>query len=686
MDDMEKDLQEFDLDDILKEFGDSPEPEEETAPSQELVTEEGEDLTAPEEAMEEVLMAEEEAELPDGQEEAGEEVSLDETLRFAPGTARSAAPDESAMEEDTQDLDALLAQALEEPEEAQPQEQAPEQEAKILYNPRTRLRELKKKLVAGPERRYYELSEKGVGRLQMAILVNVIIVALCALTTWLYATGKIPENRLRLTIFSQVLAMLVSAFLGCNQILDGLGDLFTGKFNINSLLAFSFAGCCVDAFFCLNELRVPCCAAFSLEITLALQARYHRYNTELAQMDTLRKAVRLNALVRTEDFLDGKPGLLRRDGEVEDFMDTYTRRSGPEKVQSVYSLIALVLCFVIAMFSGMTHGVSMGVQIFSTALLVAVPAGFFIAVTRPMAVLEKRLHMVGTVLCGWQGVKALSKKAAFPIQDSDLFPQGSNKLNGVKFYSDRNSDEVVAYSASLIFAAGGSLTTVFQQLLSSRGAKALPVTNFQDYGTGGVGGEIGGEPVLMGSVDFLRGMGIQIPEGSMVNQAVYCAIDGKLCAVYAISYAKMRSATAGLVTLCGTRKVKPVLLCDDFMLTESFLMTKFEVKTRRLTFLHKEQRQALQEKQPSPKAPALALATREDLISYAYAVTGSQALVTSTRLGTAIGLIGGILGLLTMAALGILGNTELLTPLNVLLYQIIWLIPGWLITEWTRAV
>ena len=35
----------------------------------------------------------------------------------------------------------------------------------------------------------------------------------------------------------------------------------------------------------------------------------------------------------------------------------------------------------------------------SAALLVAMPASFFIALSRPMAILERRLHMVGTVIC-----------------------------------------------------------------------------------------------------------------------------------------------------------------------------------------------------------------------------------------------------------------------------------------------
>jgi hypothetical protein len=62
----------------------------------------------------------------------------------------------------------------------------------------------------------------------------------------------------------------------------------------------------------------------------------------------------------------------------------------------------------------MLHSISLAVQIFATSLLVSVPCTFFIALSRPTAILEKRLHMVGTVICGWQGVKGLSTGAAFP--------------------------------------------------------------------------------------------------------------------------------------------------------------------------------------------------------------------------------------------------------------------------------
>ena len=36
--------------------------------------------------------------------------------------------------------------------------------------------------------------------------------------------------------------------------------------------------------------------------------------------------------------------------------------------------------------------------------------------------------------------------------------------------------------------------------------------------------------------------------------------------------------------------------------------------------------------------------------------------------------------------LAILGRVDLLTPINILLYQLVWIIPGFIVTMWTRAI
>ncbi len=556
----------------------------------------------------------------------------------------------------------------------------------IISHPKSRLRELKKKLVAGPEKRYYALTELGLGKLQLAIFVSLLVALLSAGATALYTFNMIGESRIRLLIFGQFLTLLLSGLLGSYLLMEGFSDIFRLRFSLNSLLIFSLAACLVDGILCLKDLRVPCCAVFSLHMTMALWRAYEKRNTEMGQMDTMRKATRLDSVVAEPDYYEGKPGFLRGEGQVEDFMDTYDAVSGPEKVLSIYALVALLVSMGIGITAGVLHSLELGIQAFSAALLVAVPASGYITLSRPMAILERRLHRLGAVLCGWQGVKGLSQKGVFPLNDTDLFPAGSAKMNGVKFYGSRDPDTVVAYGTALITACGGGMAPLFTALLDSRSGYHYSARDLRSYPAGGVGGQVNGEGVLVGSLQFMQDMGVEMPTGTKVNQAVYVAIDGQLGGVFAITYGKIKATAAAMTTLCSYRRLNPVLTTSDFVLTERFIRSRFGVNTRRIVFPERPIRLELAEKQIGEGAVALALTTQEGLPGPAFVVTGARALRSASRWGVAIHMLGGILGLVMLLLLAILGAQELLTPGNVLLYQLIWLIPGFLITEWTRSV
>ncbi len=683
MNEKEQELTGLDLEDILKEFGGAGE----TAAEPEAI--------APQEApAEEEKSAEEPAE-DDVRAEAhtvsSDTIRLDDLSQVAEAVAaKEAKATSETIRLDSAMIEELAAEAKEEREDEEQEEPETEEEISppppIVFDPRARLRELKRKLVAGPERRYYELAEIGVGKLQVAMFLCLVVIAVSAGSGVMYSLDLIPENRMRLMVFGQVLAMLLGALLGSYQMLDGLADLFRGKFTANTLLALTFFACCADSLFCLQEQRVPICAAFTLEVMMSLWGTYHRRTTEMGMMDTMRKAIRLKSMVKCPDYYEGKSAVLQGEGEVEDFMDTYQETTGPERAQGIYAFAVLLISIAIAVAAGILHSVSLGVQILSTTLLVAMPASFFIALTRPMAVLERKLHAVGTVLCGWKGVRGLSGKCMYPLNDSDLFPTGSVKMNGVKFYGDRNPETIIAYAAALMRANGGSLAPIFEQLLTSRNGIRYSAENLQFYGNGGIGGEINGDPVLMGTLDFLKEMGVEIPDGTMVKQAVYVSVDGDLSGLFAITYNREKHVAAGMSTLCSSRRIRPVIIAKDFVLTASFLKDTFGLRPRRTVFPSRSESMQLESKQADPNAPALALTTQDGLASVAYAITGSNALRTACRLGVVIHMIGGILGMLIMAALAVLGTANLLTPIHVLLYQLVWLIPGYIVTMWTRAI
>ena len=666
---------ELNLEDIMKEF--SPDPESyEKKPEAELPA------------------AEEEGEpIPDAVFPKAEKSAPEDTIRL--DAIRKAVEQAMPVSDDTKAFPAIRIEEepAEEPEQVTSEDEPDYDETVQAYNtPRpillrskSRLKELRSKLVSGPERRYYELTEIGVGKLQAAIAVNLLIVLLTAAALLLFSWGIIPEARLRSMVFIQFLAMLMSALLGCYRMIDGVTDLFHLRFTPNTLLVATFVACCVDGVLCLQQLRISCCAAFSLEMTMALWAEYHRRSTEMGQMDTLRRATDLEGLAQVEDDYEGMPGFRICQGEVEHFMEEYRQPTTPDKMLNWFSLAVLMVSLVIGLLGGFLHGLRVGVQVCTTSLLVGMPASALVATSRPMAVLEKRLHRLGAVLCGWQGIKAACTGAAVPLNDKDLFPAGAVKLNGVKFYGDRNPDLVVSYATALICANGGTLESIFTQLRESRGGLIYTVENLNHY-QGGIGGEICDDAVLVGTMEFMTDMGVDMGSGTHVSQAIYIAIDGELAGVFAVTYGKAKSSVAGVRTLCGNRGLYPVITASDFMLTESFIRSRFSVNTRKMSFPDRKTREQVESLEVDPEAPVVALTTKPGLAAKAYSITGARALKKAMKVGVIVHMAAGILGLAIMAAMTYQGELQLLNPLNVLLYQLIWMVPGLLFTEWTRTI
>lgn len=704
--DEKKQNQSFSLEDILKEFGSDPvqpEPEAEESPEMPEAPKEEETPAPTEESpagsAESLSDTRPIPQIP--QEKPASPVTGDTIVvsRTTGDTIRMDAiktSDSDETEEPEQPEQTRRFEPVQEPEKPEPfsEQWEPEYEQPmgeyvppepIVFRPRSRLRELKRKLIAGPERRYYELSEQGVGKVQIAMILSLLVVLLSAGATVLYQLGMVQESRIKLMIFGQFFAMMVSALLGVYQMMDGIRDMFRLRFSLNSLLVFTFLFCCVDGVFCLQSLRVPCCAAFSLQVTMSLWSAYHQRTTEMGMMDTMRKAIRLDSLVASPDYYGGRTGILRGEGRVEDFMDTYSQPSGPEKAVTVYAILALIAGIAAGVLGYVRYGLDAAFQAASVTLLAAAPASFFVTISRPTAILEKRLHSLGTVLCGWQGVLGLSRKAVFPLNHEDLFPLGTAKMNGVKFYGQRDPDDVVAYATAIVCANGGGLVPLFESLLDSRNGRHYEAENLRAY-EGGVGGEVCGESVLIGVMSFMKDMGVEIPEGTRVNSAVYMAVDGELCGLFAITYEKNRSSAAGMRTLCAYWNLRNVLITSDFMLTESFIRSKFGIRTKRIAFPDAETRAALQAIAPDPQACGLALMTQEGLAPCAFAVTGARTLRTACRTGVAVHIAAGTIGIAMMLVLTWCGALHLLTPANMFLYGLIWSIPGLLITGWTRSV
>ena len=557
--------------------------------------------------------------------------------------------------------------------------------APIPFPKKSRLRQLRQKLVAGPERRYQALCEAGIGQLQAGMLLNFLLAAISIGITVVCALGLIDPTRLRAMVFCQLLVSMLAALVGCYRLLDGLAGLFRGRFTLDAALLITFLACIADGLLCLSQQRLPASSLFCLQVLMSQCAAYQRRNTELGQMDVLRKASDLTAVVKIEDFCQERAGYAAVDGEPEDFLDYYRKSSTPEKALSIYAVASLVASFAMAAAACLMINMNTAIQVFLTAQLIALPFSAFVCMSRPGAILQNRLHRLGTVLCGWQGIRAVSRHSVYPLRHEDLFPEGAIKMQGVKFFGNVDPGRVVSYTTALLTAENSGLLSVFRHLPRSRSSSEHAVEEFAQK-QGGISGLIDGCRVLVGTAECMGAHSIPLPPGISASLILYTAVNGRICGVFSLSCNRSKSTVAGLRTLCADPRFRPTLVSCGFLLTPKFLRSKLSVNPKRITFPDRDTRQALSQITPESDAPVVALTTKPGLASRAYALTGARALRGALKWGAVIHIAGGLIGLVAVGVLAFHGGMALLSPVNLLLYSSVWSLPGLLLTERTRYI
>ena len=647
------------LEDILKEFS-TPEPEPEPEPISPAPAEE---------------------------EPAPQEAPLcDATAVFTP-LATETEPEEAA-EEAVESAPPVLKEKVEpfsdewEPEYEQPMgEFLPKNP--IPFPQKSRLRQLRQKLVAGPERRYQALSETGIGQLQMGMFLNFLLAILSIAATVTYSLGLIDPARLRAIVFGQLLLAMLAALVGCYRLLDGLANLFRGRFTLDAALLVTFLACIADGLLCLSQQRLSASCLFCLQVLAAQCAAYQRRTTELSQMDVLRKASELTAVVKIDNFSDERAGYAAMDGEPESFLDHYQKSSTPEMALSVYTVLSLLASTGLAVATYLLLNMQMAIQVFMAAQLIALPFSAFVCMSRPAAILQNRLHRLGSVLCGWQGIRAVHKRAIYPLHHEDLFPDGSIKMNSVKFYGSVDPGRVVSYTTAMLVAEQSGLLSVFRQLPRSRSSAEHTVENFTQE-TGGISGLVDGDRVLIGTAECMLAHGIPLPPENKTGLTLYTAVNSVISGGFTITCNRSKFTTAGIRTLCADRHFNPTLVSCGFLLSPKFLRSKLSIPVRRIIFPERNTRLSLSQITPDEDAIVIALTTKSGLAPRAYALTGARALRGALKWGAIMHILGGAIGLACVGVLALNGGMALLTPVNLLLYSTLWSLPGLLLTERTR--
>lgn len=361
---------------------------------------------------------------------------------------------------------------------------------------------------------------------------------------------------------------------------------------------------------------------------------------------------------------------LRRDvGDLDDFRKNFKKTGLPQDVLCLYSMILLpllpLLSYLLARHSGQPF-----LHVWLLLVMGAIPCSGVSVFAGPFAALAKRLSNYGGALCAWHGARIFGGKHTVILRDGDLFPRTHIVSNGMKLYGSYPAAQIISYALAAMERADSPLVELFEKLLQEQYGRRSPVTEYRCYDHGGIGAEIKGDIVLVGTLSFMRSMGVHMATGARVRQAVYVSVNGELAAVFAVKYKASASTRTGLHDILANRNFSVVLATRDFLITPELIASKYTVPTDTIIFPDYTERLRLSETNAEEAMAQGALIARDTFGALAVTAAAGRTLKNASLTTLILSLGAGIIGLVLCILL--IAWDAAITPLHIASFLLLW--------------
>ncbi len=534
---------------------------------------------------------------------------------------------------------------------------------------------------------YQEKAQEYASRLKLMGVrqgAALVICAIMAYITFGYDRGWIMLSGIsyvKAVTFLGVLLICVMA-LCYDVIVDGIMDIFIGRMGGETLASVSAIVSIVDVFIIVRnggaERGLPFCTVAACSLFFSLWGRKLYYNAMKLALRTACMTSEPRVVSTEHDIASGRSLVQKYSRDISGF---YNRIAGVDCCESAYSVAAPLLILASLIFAALCSVLKGNpenlLMCFSALLAISGSFSAGLAYVLPFSKVTKRVTAIGAAVSGWTGASAIAAADGAIITDTDIFPDGTLSVSGVKIVEGANAKKVISYTGSLIMASGSGLSGTFEELLKAQACKAVHVDNFSCYDGGGIGSVINGERVLVGSFGFMNLMGIRLPQNLSVKTAVFTAVNDELCGIFSVNYVPVNSVQDGLVVLLKN-KVKTLTAVRDFNMTPLMIQQKFKISVDSIEYISLQDSFRILNKEP--EGAVSAVLGRDGMSSYAEAVVGGKLLRRTAFVSTVISVVGAALGLLIMFMLCWTGAFEAVSADNMLAFMLLWTVPVLLIS------
>ena len=372
-----------------------------------------------------------------------------------------------------------------------------------------------------------------------------------------------------------------------------------------------------------------------------------------------------------------------------DFVSDFVATSKlPSSFGDVYKIIIPIIAFISIIFATLSNILS-PVPTFSgtldsliLAIMLTSPLASLFTVTLPFFKGTASLAKRGCTVLGEHSLDECSTTSVISFKDTDAFHEKGININSVKTFGATQIDKAIFTAARVFNLTGGPLKAVFSRSILDPGTSGSSENDaIMQVSTSSITALIDDKKVMLSSKIGVQALGLDCPsdpsdqifEGTG-GRIMYMLIEDEFAAKFYIKYSLGKNFKAILDSFYNIGICMAIKSCDPNLDTE--YLTKllrdpnYPIVVIKLESVNSEAVEAVEEKKATP------VVSNTSIPNMLRTFLWCDKCRSIINLNNLVKYISIVLAVIIMAVcLFNAGTTEKLTPLVVMIYQLIWTLP-----------
>lgn len=352
-----------------------------------------------------------------------------------------------------------------------------------------------------------------------------------------------------------------------------------------------------------------------------------------------------------------------------------------DSVTKLFSAIGTLVSLVtLAILYFTTGNLSLSISFATAVAVISAPVSVILAVNSPIKKASEIFREREGLISGYGAIEEFSESDCVVLNSEDLFPAGSVELMTIQAIGDFTIEDVILKSAALTINAGGPLSNVFDKIIDGR-RKMLPPVSDIVYEDGlGLTGKVEGKTVRIGNYKFIDSYGIAgLTDYSLEEKAkaggyfiVYTAIDNEVCGMFAVKYKSIDPDIEDGVYELVNSGIALAVKTNDPNITPELIESVFEIPAEFVIIMPSHSVEYYENiARPAKCGNGLLAYPPNKFSCYAMLISACKKLKTKISVAVLLQSIFTVLGFAVCMFYAVTkGSFDIITPLNIIIYQL----------------